>query len=144
MANAFTPIVIIGTKPVAVEIAENRQFKLVIEDKIACIWAITYSDPKIWEAADNDASIYVHRIATNPDFRGNNFVKITVDWAIELAKDQNRKFIGMDTCGKNQTLISHYTYCGFQFLGTKRLKNTSGLPSHYHNANVCFFEIALT
>jgi len=123
------------------EVAENRQFKLLIDNKIACIWAITNSDPEIWEDDDKDPSIYIHRIATNPDFRGNNFIKIIVDWAIKFAKDQNKEFIRMDTCGINERLINHYTTCGFTFLGTKRLKDTDGLPSHYQKAVVCFFEI---
>ncbi len=125
------------------EVAENRQFKLLIDDEIACVWAITYSDPKIWEDDDNDASIYIHRIATNPDFRGNNFVKIIVAWAMKLARDKNKHFIRMDTCGNNESLIAHYENCGFTFLGTRKLKDTIGLPSHYHNADVCFFEIRL-
>lgn len=128
---------------VTTEVAEKRQFKLVIEDKIACVWAITYNDPQIWEDADNDSSIFIHRIATNPDFRGNNFVKIIVTWAINLAKQQNKEFIRMDTCGKNEGLITHYENCGFKFLRTKKLKNTSDLPSHYNNVDVCFFEIEL-
>lgn len=128
---------------VQTEVAENRQFKLVIDDKIACIWAITYSDPSIWEGADNEVSIYIHRIATNPDYRGNNFVKIIADWAIKWVKNHNRRFIRMDTCGRNQKLIDHYESCGFEFLGIKKLKNTTELPAHYHNAEVCFFEIRL-
>lgn len=128
---------------IATEVVENRQFKLVIENKIACIWAITFSDPQIWEGSENDSAIYIHRIATNSDFRGNNFVQAIVDWAKEYAEKQNKKFIRMDTCGNNERLINHYKSCGFNYLGMKRLKNTSELPSHYHNAEVCFFEIEL-
>ncbi|WP_342662754.1 GNAT family N-acetyltransferase [Gelidibacter mesophilus] len=83
-------------------------------------------------------------MATNPDFRGRNFVKIIVDWAINLAKEQNKQFIRMDTCGKNEGLITHYQRCGFDFLGTKKLNNVSHLPAHYHNVEVCFFEIQLS
>ena len=128
---------------VANEVLENRQFKLIINGKIACIWAITYSDPQIWEDAADGTSIFIHRIATNPDFRGQSFVKTIVDWATNLAQQQNRKFIRMDTCGENKGLIHHYQNCGFNFLGTKKLKNTSNLPSHYHHVEVCFFEIEL-
>src|SRR5690606_2631162 len=56
------------------EIAENRQWKIVLDNQIACVWAITFDDHQIWEARSNDPAIYIHRIATNPDFRGNNFV----------------------------------------------------------------------
>lgn len=128
---------------ISTEVSENRQFKLIIDDKIACIWAITYNDPQIWEEDDNEESIYIHRIATNPDFRGNNFVKTIVDWAIKFAQDHDKKFIRMDTCGKNQRLIDHYTHFGFQLLGTKKLKSSKGLPLHYQNADVYFFEIKL-
>ena len=46
-------------------------------------------------------------------------------------------------CGKNEGLISHYKGCGFKFLGINKLRNSSQLPAHYHNADVCFFEIKL-
>jgi len=80
------------------EIAENRQFKLLIDNEIACVWAITYSDPEIWKDDDGVSALYIHRIATNPSFRGHNFVKIIVDWAKDFAKD--KKYIRMDTCGE--------------------------------------------
>ncbi|MEO6348745.1 MAG: GNAT family N-acetyltransferase [Aquaticitalea sp.] len=128
---------------ITAEVVENRQFKLIIETKIACVWAITYSDAQIWEDSENDTSIYIHRIATNPEFRGNNFVQAIVDWSKNYASNHNKQFIRMDTCGKNERLISHYKNSGFNFLGMKKLKNTSELPSHYHNAEVCFFEIEL-
>ncbi len=128
---------------VITEIGENRQFKILIENKIACIWAITYHDLQIWEDSENDASIYIHRIATNPEFRGKNFVQTIVDWSKEFARNQHKKFIRLDTCEKNDKLINHYKNSGFNFLGIKKLKNTSELPSHYHHANVCFFEIEI-
>ena len=31
------------------EISENRQWKIISEGKIACVWATTFNDPKIWE-----------------------------------------------------------------------------------------------
>lgn len=130
-------------KSIQTEISQNRQFKLLINDQIACIWAITYNDPQIWEDNDNDYSIYIHRIATNPDFRGKNFVKKIVEWAKIFANKQNKQFIRMDTCGKNDKLINHYSKCGFKFLEMRKLKNSSELPSHYHNAYVCYFEIKL-
>lgn len=123
------------------EIIDNRQFKLLIDGEIACVWAITYSDPEIWKNDDGVSSLYIHRIATNPNFRGNNFVKIIVDWSKDFAKD--KKYIRMDTCGENKGLIQHYQNCGFNFLGIEKLKDFANLPSHYHNADVCYFEIKL-
>lgn len=129
---------------IANEISENRQFKLLVDKKIACVWAIAYSDPQIWEDDDGQTSIFIHRIATNPQFRGRQWVKTIVAWASNLAKTQNRRYIRMDTCGINQGLITYYTSCGFNFLGARILKNPSHLPSHYHHVPVCFFEIDLS
>jgi hypothetical protein len=39
----------------------------LIDGQIACVWAVTFNDPEIWKN-DQDAAIYIHRIATNPDF----------------------------------------------------------------------------
>lgn len=128
---------------ISTEVLENRQFKLIIENKIACVWAITFSDVQIWEDKENNSSLYIHRISTNPEFRGQNFVQKIVDWAKNYATGKNKEFIRMDTCGKNDRLINHYKNSGFNFLGIKKLKNSSELPLHYHNADVCFFEIKL-
>ena len=128
---------------IATEVIENRQFKIVIDDKIACIWAITYNDAQIWEEKENNDAVYLHRIATNPDFRGENFVQIISDWSKDFGKKENKKFIRMDTCGQNDRLINHYKSCGFNFLRMKKLKDSSSLQAHYQNADVCYFEIEL-
>ncbi|MDY8137787.1 GNAT family N-acetyltransferase [Aquimarina sp. 2201CG5-10] len=126
---------------VETEIKENRQWKLIIDNQIACIWTITYSDEQIWEERNKDSAIYIHRIATNPEFRGENFVAMIVNWAKEYALHQNKDFIRLDTLGNNTKLIKHYTNAGFDFLGMFDLKNTQGLPDHYSTAPACLFEI---
>ena len=89
---------------VETEIAENRQWKLIINDEIACVWAITFSDEQIWEERNADASIYIHRIAANPGHRGNNFVSVIVNWAKKYAKNNNKDFVRLDTIGNNLKL----------------------------------------
>ena len=126
------------------EIAEKRQFKGVIDNKITCVWAITFSDPVIWDEKNKDAAIYIHRIATNKKYRGNNFVKTIVDWVVKHPLKNNYKYIRLDTVGDNTGLIKHYVKCGFQFLGLYKLKETKGLPDHYKNATVSLFEIEIS
>ncbi|OPC66466.1 GNAT family acetyltransferase [Elizabethkingia bruuniana] len=123
------------------EIAENRQWKMVADTKIACVWATTLSDPQIWEQRNNDPAIYIHRIATNPDFRGQNLVQQIMEWSKQYALTNKKRFIRMDTVGDNPGLISYYTKCGFEFLGLSKLKNTEGLPAHYANATVSLFQL---
>jgi ribosomal protein S18 acetylase RimI-like enzyme len=128
---------------VETEIAENRQWKLIIDEKIACIWATTFTDEQIWEERNADPSVYIHRIATNPEFRGKNLVSIITEWAKEYAKNNGKEFVRLDTLGYNMKLIEHYTRAGFNFLGMFDLKNTEGLPAHYNNVPACLFEIKI-
>ena len=65
------------------EIEENHQWKLTLGNKIACIWAIALDDELIWSNKENEASIYLHRIAVHPNIRGQNFVKKITHWANE-------------------------------------------------------------
>lgn len=123
------------------EIDENRQWKLEIDGTIACVWATTFDDPQIWEERNADPAVYIHRIATNPDFRGQNLVSEIVKWARVYAADHGKAFIRMDTVGDNAKLIAYYGKCGFEYLGPLKLSNTQGLPAHYDNATVSLFEI---
>ncbi|WP_436807195.1 GNAT family N-acetyltransferase [Chryseobacterium sp. DT-3] len=88
--------------------------------------------------------LYIHRIATNPEFRGRNMVSEIVSWAKKYSKEHNKRFIRMDTVGENTPLINYYKKCGFAFLGLVQLKDTDGLPGHYHNAELSLFEIDLS
>lgn len=123
------------------EILEKRQWKMIIDGEVVCIWATTFSDPLIWGAKDLDPSVYIHRITTHPNFRGNGFVKKIVAWATLYATQHSKRFVRMDTVGENHKLIKHYMGCGFQFLGLFQLTNTEALPQHYHNAVVSLFEL---
>jgi len=122
------------------EIEDLRQWKLLINNEIACIWATTLNDELIWGNENNDSSVYIHRIATNPDYRGQNLVKQIVDWADNYCIDNNLKYVRMDTVGLNKGLIGHYRKLGFEFLGTKELDNVDDLPEHYSEGPVCLFQ----
>ncbi len=130
-------------KLIETEILENRQWKIVADEKIACVWATTFNDPQIWEERNEDPSVYIHRIATNPDFRGQNVVTHIVEWVKMYAEKNQKQFVRMDTVGDNPGLINYYTKCGFDFLGLLKLKNTEGLPAHYDNATVSLFQMTI-
>jgi ribosomal protein S18 acetylase RimI-like enzyme len=124
------------------EIQEQRQWKLLIDDQIACNWAVAFEDKEIWGARDNNNAIYIHRIATNPAFRGNRFVDVIVKWAKSYARSKGKKYVRLDTLGNNTRLIEHYTSAGFKFLGIFKLTDTRTLPEHYQREpNCCLFEI---
>tara|TARA_B100000780_G_C21087573_1_gene438204 strand:+ start:896 stop:1402 length:507 start_codon:yes stop_codon:yes gene_type:complete len=125
------------------EISEQKQWKIIIDGEIACVWAIAQTDPQIWLKRNNEPAIYIHRISTNPSFRGRELVKEIVKWSIDFGKKNKKKYIRMDTVGENIELINYYKKCGFEFLGLSKLKDTSKLPAHYQNATVCLFQMLI-
>lgn len=126
------------------EIVENRQWKIVIDNIIACNWAITFDDKEIWGEKDMSDSIYIHRICNHPDYRGQRYINNIVAWAKGYAKQMAKQYIRLDTLGNNTKLIQHYTSAGFEFLGIHLLTDTNTLPKHYQDEpRCCLFEIDL-
>jgi ribosomal protein S18 acetylase RimI-like enzyme len=124
------------------EINHGRQYKVVIDGRIAAVWVYTWSDPDIWEEKDKDDSIFIHRICTHGDFRGYRFVDLMVAWCKIFAPIHKRRYIRLDTLGHNTGLIKLYTSAGFDFLGVVHLANTASLPLHYQKEKDCLlFEI---
>lgn len=123
------------------EVAEKRQYKILVNGEVASIFAVTFNDPEIWGDKDADPSIYIHRIVTNPAFRGYGFVNIIIDWAKAYAKNNAIQYIRMDTWADNEKLLAYYTGCGFVHLGSIKIEPNSGLPKHYDNISLNLFEI---
>lgn len=127
---------------VQTEIAENRQYKILVNGEVACVFAVTFNDPLIWGDRDLD-SIYIHRIVTHPGFRGYAFVKEIIKWARQYCLDNDLKYIRMDTWADNEKLLDYYTSCGFEYVGVVTMQKTDGLPKHYEGISLSLFEIAL-
>lgn len=125
------------------EITEKRQWKIILDGEIACVFCVAYSDPLIWGEKDKDPSIYLHRIVTNPKFRGKNFVVEIINWALEFGKNSGNKYLRMDTWGDNAKLREYYVKCGFNFLEVIKPKNPELLPAHYAEITLSLFEIEI-
>lgn len=127
---------------VAKEISEKRQWKIMVEGDIACVFAITFDDVSIWGEKDQNDAIYIHRIVTHPAYRGRNLVQQITEWSKVYAKSLGKNYVRMDTWGDNQKLIDYYQKCGFNFLGiiTPNFKN---LPKHYDGITLSLFEIEI-
>jgi|SRR6476620_6256588 len=125
------------------EIKEKRQWKIVMDGEVACIFATTLSDPHIWKEKNNDPSVYIHRIVTNPLFRGNHFMKHIIEWARIYCRENDLENIRMDTWGDNESLVSYYQQCGFELLGIVTPEQTGELPKHYSCISLALLEIKL-
>lgn len=125
------------------ELTEQLQWKIVIDGKTACIFAVHFNDPLIWKEKDTDPAIYLHRIVTNPEFRGASFVKDIIEWGKEFGRSNEKKYIRMDTWGDNPKLIEYYVKCGFTYLGNINPTASPVLPKHYENITLALFEIEI-
>ncbi len=125
------------------EIAEGRQWKIMVDGQIACIFVITYTDADIWGERDKEPSIYFHRIVTDPAFRGRKFVQEIVKWGRVLGKSEGKKYLRLDTWSDNLKLKEVYEAAGFTFLGIGPPANPAGLPKHYSTITLGYFEMGV-
>lgn len=123
------------------EISEHRHWKILENDLILCVFSIQYNDPIIWGEKDSEPSVYIHRIAVNPVAKGRRLVCLIKEWAIVHAKVHGKKFVRMDTWGRNEQLRKYYVDCGFHYIGQQHLTKTDGLPDHYGGDELSLFEL---
>ena len=123
------------------EVANGLQWKIMEGDQVACVFAIAFEDPFIWAEKNKDPAIYIHRIVTHSAFRGGGYVKTIIEWAKQYSKENDKRFIRMDTWGDNEELINYYVKCGFDYLGTITPQATENLPKHYSSIFLSLFEI---
>jgi len=125
------------------EILEGLHWKMTEDEQVACVFSVFYSDPVIWKEKDQDDAIYLHRIATNPEFKGRNFISHIVQWSKIHARENNRQYIRMDTWGDNDNLSGYYMKAGFKFLKKQHITKDESLPPHYWGIYLNLFEIDL-
>ncbi len=129
---------------IMIEIAENRQFKLIENNEVVCVFAITHNDPAIWGEKDKDSAVYIHRIVTDNRLHGKGFVPFIIDWAKTWGKENQKHFIRLDTWGDNERLCAYYVKCGFNYVGLMKVTNSETLPAHYNSLSLGLFEIELS
>jgi ribosomal protein S18 acetylase RimI-like enzyme len=123
------------------DIEEKRQFKIVKDREIICIFSIQLSDPFIWREKDMNNAIYLHRIVVNPKYKGQKQFQKVLIWAMQFAKQNNLKFIRMDTWAENNKIIEYYKSFGFKLIENYKTTNAIELPIPNRNLNVALLEI---
>jgi GNAT superfamily N-acetyltransferase len=123
------------------EIGDGRHFSGFVSGNIlAGFFSVAHADPFIWGDQDRGDAIYIHRMCVNPDFKGHNFAAKVLAWACDYAAARKCKFVRMDTWAKTRSLVDYYVRCGFNYIGDKKLSDTSGLPPHYRDQELALFE----
>ena len=112
------------------DIEEKTQFKIEIDNMLAIVFSIRYSDKIIWRHLDNGDAVYLHRIVVNPLFKGKRLFGNVLNWAIDHAREKKLSAVRMDTWANNPNIIQYYKSFGFTFVEDYTTPDTIELPIH--------------
>lgn len=124
------------------EIENGLHWKIKEADQIAAFFSIAFTDQLIWDEWDADPAIYLHRIVTNPEFRGRGYVTAITDWAEAFGREAGKVFIRLDTGRDNVRLNAYYQQCGYTFCGFKTFDDPTNplIPQHYFGSGLSLYE----
>jgi ribosomal protein S18 acetylase RimI-like enzyme len=127
---------------VAAEIDENLHWKIEEGEQIAAFFSIAFTDSLVWDERDADPAIYLHRIVTNPAFRGRAYVRHITAWAMDYGRAAGKRFVRLDTDKENARLNVYYQQCGYRPCGIKIFDdvNNPRIPKHYFGAGLSLYE----
>lgn len=122
------------------DIKNKNQFKILINNSIACIFSICYHDKVVWREKDQQDAIYLHRIVVNPKFKGQKLFGKVLEWGKNKSKEMNLKFIRMDTWADNPTIIKYYESFGFKTVGFYTTPDSEELPIQQRNNEIILLQ----
>jgi ribosomal protein S18 acetylase RimI-like enzyme len=125
------------------EIETQHQYKIVINNTIACIFSICYSDGIIWREREKGDSLYLHRIAVNPFYKGQKQFGRILNWCVGYAIKRKLQNIRMDTWAENPNLVEYYKSFGFGIVGKLTTPDSEELPIPQRNNKVVLLEFKL-
>ena len=128
---------------IVAEVLAGKHWKIMMGGNVACVFEAQLSDPLIWKEKDKDPSIYLHRIVSHSDYRGNNFLGKIIHWAKVFGEQNGLKYIRLDTWGDNPSLINYYVRSGFEHVGFSIPDDFGALPKHYDALSLALLEMSL-
>jgi len=103
------------------DILKEELYVLEKENKILGIIVITPVKDEEYIPIDwlskTENNIYIHRLATHPDHWGQGFAQKLMDFAEDMAKQNNYESVRLDTFSQNSRNQQFYEARGYQRLG---------------------------
>lgn len=125
------------------DIEAGLQYKIVIQKEIVCIFSIQFEDRYIWDNRDQNDAIYLHRVVTHPDFKGQRLFQKVLDWTIQFAIKHQKSYIRLDTMAVNKSLQDYYLSYDFEYIKTQKTPNLPELPLQNRNQELALFELKI-
>lgn len=125
------------------DIDRGLLYKVVSNDRTLGVFCVCFSDQLIWRNKEKGDAIYLHRIVLNREYPDSKMFATVLEWAIKRARNQNLRYVRMDTWAANTKLIGYYQKYGFQFIENYTTEDTADLPIQHRNLNVALLEFEL-
>ncbi|TQI69245.1 putative N-acetyltransferase YhbS [Gramella sp. Hel_I_59] len=114
------------------DVETKELFKLVSNSEILGIIVLTPFMDKEYEPINwlskTENNLYVHRLATHPDHWGSGLGQQLMDFAENLAREENYESVRLDTFSLNKRNHKFYEARGYQSLGNIYFPRQSEAP----------------
>jgi hypothetical protein len=126
------------------DVDQGLLMKIVnVNADVLAIFCICHTDKLIWRDREQGDALYLHRIVLNRIFQGVRIFNTVLTWSIEHARNQEKRFVRMDTWAENHKLINYYKGYGFRLIENYTTQDTPDLPIQHRNLNVALLELAV-
>lgn len=126
------------------EVEQLLQYKVVQYHHVLAIFSISYSDPATWGEWDTGHALFLHRIITHPQFKGQRVFEKIRDWAIQKARAEGLHYIRIDTWTDNPAIIAFYESYGFHAVAARVTPDSPELHAQNRNLRVTLMQLPVT
>lgn len=125
------------------EVEQLLQYKVVQNPHVLAIFSVSYSDPATWGEWDTGQALFLHRVITHPQFKGQCIFEKVLNWALQTAKEKRLDYIRIDTWTDNPAIIAFYEGYGFHVVAARVTPDTPELPAQNRNLRVTLMQVAV-
>lgn len=88
------------------------------------VFRFQLDDVTYWPEIEGGSSAFLHKVAVHPRVQGHGFAQVLLAHALQLARDEGRRFLRLDCVSGRPKLRGVYERFGFQFHSQKRVGTT--------------------
>jgi hypothetical protein len=123
------------------EVDQLLQFKVVQYHHVLAIFSISYNDAATWGEWDTGRALFLHRIITHPQFKGQRIFEKVLDWARCTAREKGIAYIRIDTWTDNPAIIAFYEAYGFHIVAARTTPDSPELPEQNRHLRVTLMQL---
>jgi DNA-binding MarR family transcriptional regulator/GNAT superfamily N-acetyltransferase len=131
-------------KALIAEVDQHLQYKIVQYHHVLGIFSVSYSDPATWGEWDSGNALFLHRVITHPQFKGQRVFGKVREWALQQAKEKGLGYIRIDTWTDNPAIIAFYEGYGFQVVTARITPDSPDLHAQNRNLRVTLMQLPVT